>query len=202
MAMLSLGTFALIAVVGAALFGGFDPRKKKKNGAAQPEPTPEAVPQDTLIDCASIVDFNADGSRVSIDGNPSIPVETYYQNIEDDVLQLQAPVVMVTMCQPDPVLLDVMEELCEQRPDIVFLATYVYRLEPGPLLDQVIPICQSGMVAMAQVIMSPEPGVLRMYPSEAVAELQLREGGDIAQFVANLIAFADGAPHESMVESA
>lgn len=197
MPMLSIGTFALIAVVGAAIFGGFDPRSKKKeiNGGAEPDPIPSDP--DELLDCAALVDWNANGTQVTLDGGPSVPADVFVQDLVTDVGTSGNPVILLFLWHPDPLVLGVVEELCVQRPEITFMASYVARLELGILRTEADQ--REDMVASATVFSSTEPGLAAIYDPSSIPELELHVGDDVALWVATLLSFTEGAHHDAVV---
>lgn len=191
----ALGPILLLTVVGAAVFGGLDVRKKrKKNGVPSidngvPPPTLDVVP------CAHVIDVNADGSMFSLDGGPWVAVASFPEPPEI-ALQNQAPTVMFGLCTPDPLALRVINDLCAQQSGIQFYGAYVYRVPDGSAKQGVLQLCAQRNIITEFTIFTPMGGnVVRVYESDAIPELRYHSGDDIAQVFVAILSAAAGADH-------
>jgi hypothetical protein len=191
---LPLGPILLMTVVGAAVFGGLDTRKKKKNGV-QP-PVNGIQPDDEMlltVSCAHIVDTKADGSMVSTDGGPWVDINALVVDPTYMAIQSNKPVVTFVVCEPDPIALQAIDQLCVQQPQIEFYGVYIHRIPAGAVKQHAEGMCveQNALVAFA-VNIPLGGGRARTYSSDDIPELLLHPGGNIANVFANVLAAAAG----------
>lgn len=191
MALIGAGTFLLFAVVGGAIFAGLDVRKKKKpvegGGEARGEPPP-STDDLPILSCAVTI-AEAKGG-LSVGGGPLVPVGV----VEEDLAVIASsgqPIVLLTFCQPaDPMLIQVLEAVCAERPDIDFYATYPWMQED----------LECGtMIVLATVMTSLEEGLVGIYAFMHIPELVLNEGGDIAEWIGHIVNFVEGAHHDNVI---
>ncbi len=192
---LPLGPILLLAVVGGALFGGLDPRKKKKKNGALPPPLPTngEAPEEQVVTCARLMDINADASMISIDGQ-MMPAEAA-DDFDVWALQEGKPVVTFVVCEPDPIALQAIQQLCMQRPEIAFYGAYVYRIPDGPAKMQATQQCVAANSLVSFLVSTPmsiDEGWVRQYSSSEIPELNLQPGGNIADVFAAVLAAANG----------
>lgn len=190
---LPLGPILLLAVVGGAVFAGLDVRKKKKNGKPVIGNDIPASGND-IVTCAHVIDFKADMKQASLDGGAWQSAEELDNQPEWAVLR-QRPQVLFIVCDPDPTVIQLLEQFCTQSPAIDFYGVYVHRL-PSVVRPQAVAECQQRNALVGFVVNVPTGGVGgREYNSDYIPELLLQRGGNATEVLSKVLLFAQGVDH-------
>lgn len=193
----ALGPVLLLTVVGAAVFGGLDVRKKKKNGAkgngALPngDTQPNDEQQLTTVPCAHVLDVNGDESMVSVDGGPWVATGTM-DDFDTMSFKQGKPIVLFLMCEPDPLALQALDNLCVQQPGVEFYGAYTHRIPAGPVRQRAVEECGQRNMLVGFSVSTPSADGVRSYDFMDIPELGYHPGGNIAQVFANVLAAAAG----------
>ncbi len=207
---IALGPLLLVTVVGAAVFGGLDVRKKKKKNGGVPasvnggEPPNGVEPESQIVTCAHVIDVNADGSFMAIDGSGWFPSKEMAE-FPLLALQEQKPIVAFFMCEADPMVLQALEDLCMQQPGIEFFGVYIHRFPDGPIYQNAMDRCLQENSLVNFGISTPISATqVRTYSSDDIPELNFQPGGNIAQVFANVLAATAGTadPRSEIWEAA
>jgi hypothetical protein len=196
---LAFGPVILLAVVGSAVFAGLDMRKKKsKNGAASGNGA-NGTSQYDVVPCAHVIDLSDDGERASLDGG-----EWQEAEVLDDfwawAVEFQRPQVSFLVCQSNPQVLSLIDQLCRQNPQVDFYGVYADRLR-GEAFQAITATC--GGSAVAFNITTPLNDTdIRYYHWADVAGLRATSAQEMANAIATIVAALQGAdlPGSEIVE--
>lgn len=191
---LAFGPLILLTIVGAAVFGGFDPRKKKKTTAV---PSNGEAPK--VVECAHIIDISTDGTQVSVDAGAWQPGEDFFLGAE--AVAIARPIVSFVVCKHDAHTMNVIRELCDQLPNVEFYGMYFDRMAPGPGRDAAVIQCAKRNSIVEFAVSFPvDAETVREYTGENIPELNYLPGGNLANVIATVMTAAAGDPHANAYE--